>query len=127
MKSEPPRVDTVLAIHHLLIEKMGGADEIRDMSALLGAINAPWQGFSDMELYPTTLEKAARIAFEMITQHPFLDGNKRTGAALMFAVLGRGKIELQASTGEMLGEIKAVAAGTHTYGDLLRFLLIHKK
>ncbi len=127
MRSEAPRLDTVLAIHHLLIEETGGADGIRDMPALLGAINAPWQGFADVELYPTTVEKAARIAFEIITQHPFLDGNKRTGTALMFAVLGRGKIELQFSTGTMLEEIKAVATGTHTYEDLLRFLIAHQK
>jgi death-on-curing protein len=79
MRSEPISEETILRIHAELITEHGGANGVRDENALLAALASPWSGFADQELYPSTEEKASRLCYEIITQHPFVDGNKRTG------------------------------------------------
>lgn len=63
-------------LHAALIEMYGGTDGVRDEGLLDSAVNAPFQTFGGVELYPTILEKAARLGFGLIQNHPFLDGNK---------------------------------------------------
>ena len=62
-------------LHAALIEMYGGTDGVRDEGLLDSAVNAPFQTFGGVELYPTILEKAARLGFGLIQNHPFLDGN----------------------------------------------------
>lgn len=78
-------INDVLSIHEMQILKHGGAYGLRDRGVLEAVISSPWQTFDGMDLYPTEAEKTARLGFEMITQHPFIDGNKRTGALLVCA------------------------------------------
>lgn len=63
-------------LHAALIEMYEGTDGVRDEGLLDSAVNAPFQTFGGVELYPTILEKAARLGFGLIQNHPFLDGNK---------------------------------------------------
>lgn len=72
--------EIVLALHERTISRFGGAHGVRDEGLLDAAISQPWQTFDGIDLYPTIEEKAARLSFEIITQHPFVDGNKRTDA-----------------------------------------------
>ncbi len=68
----------VEGIHEILIDKFGGSTGIRDWGALESAINRPYQTFDQKELYPNSVDKAAAIFESLISNHPFIDGNKRT-------------------------------------------------
>jgi death-on-curing protein len=87
-------VERIKQIHHLMIEETGGMDGVRDEGLLESAVNAPFQTFDDVPLYKTIEAKAARLGYSLISNHAFLDGNKRTGmmAMLLFLELnGAGK------------------------------------
>ena len=66
---------TVLAIHNHALERFGGMPSVRDMGALESAIAQPYQTFGGIDLYPTPAEKAAILAFSIVNNHPFADGN----------------------------------------------------
>lgn len=66
----------------LVIMKFGGLRGLRDEELLDSALVQPFQTFGGADLYPSAIEKACRYAFGIISDHPFLDGNKRIGAAL---------------------------------------------
>jgi death-on-curing protein len=76
-------VGEVLELYRRVMEATGGAFAVRDLPALLSAIAQPRMAFGGQELYPTLQEKAAALAFSMVMNHPFLDGNKRTAHAAM--------------------------------------------
>ena len=71
-------INEVEKIHDILLENFGGAKGIRDKGALESAINRPYQTFDGQELYPSPIDKAAAIFESIISNHPFIDGNKRT-------------------------------------------------
>ena len=73
----------ILKLHEMLIAQSGGSPEIRDDGLLDSALNTPFQSFSNTELYPSLLEKAARLGYGLIKNHPFVDGNKRIGTHAM--------------------------------------------
>ena len=66
----------ILMLHSALIEESGGSDGIRDEGLLDSAINTPFQTFGGQDLYPTVLEKASRLGFGLIRNHPFDDGTQ---------------------------------------------------
>ena len=79
----------IIAVHSSLIAATCGSDGIRDKGLLESAIEAPFQTFGGIDLYPALLQKAARIGYCLISNHPFIDGNKRIGihAMLVFWLL----------------------------------------
>ena len=76
------KLEDVLKIHKLLIDQFGGSHGVRDKSSLNSAINRPFATFDQQELYPEPMDKAAAILESIVTNHPFIDGNKRTGYVL---------------------------------------------
>ena len=78
-----PSAETVMTIHSELIRTIGGIAGTRDENLLDMAVNAPFQTFGGADLYPSLIEKAAHLTFSLIKNHPFLDGNKRTGVTVM--------------------------------------------
>jgi death-on-curing protein len=76
-------LDEVLLIHKLGIKRYGGSDGLRDESALLSAIQRPFQTFDGKDLYRDAYSKAAAAIESILINHPFVDGNKRTGFALL--------------------------------------------
>ncbi|MCH3968188.1 MAG: type II toxin-antitoxin system death-on-curing family toxin [Atopobiaceae bacterium] len=115
-------IDEALAIHSFEIERHGGLDGVRDETLLAAAVARPWQTFGGAELYPTIEEKAARLGFEVVTQHPFCDGNKRTGAALVIAFLRGNGIRFKPRADDFYDMIMGVADGSLGYEDLLGFV-----
>jgi death on curing protein len=73
-----PSAEQVLFIHARLIQETGGAHGVRDMGLLLSAIARPQTTFDREELYPDLFSKAAALFESLVSNHPFLDGNKRT-------------------------------------------------
>lgn len=83
--------EEVLYLHYRIIEATGGSHGVRDIGGLQFAIQAPTGGFGDHAFYPSLYEKAAVVMRSIIQNHPFVDGNKRTGisaAALMLELNG---------------------------------------
>ncbi|PIR46947.1 MAG: type II toxin-antitoxin system death-on-curing family toxin [Candidatus Vogelbacteria bacterium CG10_big_fil_rev_8_21_14_0_10_45_14] len=81
--------EDLIALHTSVVAKSGGGDGVRDDHALLSLEKSPAQHAFGQELYPTPFLKAAVYAREIMMQHPFFDGNKRSGiaAALVFLEL----------------------------------------
>lgn len=79
-------VEQVLFIHARLINETGGSHRLRDLNLLESAIARPRATFDDKELYPDMFLKAAALLDSLVNNHPFVDGNKRTGitSAVLF-------------------------------------------
>ena len=72
-------LDEVLRIHERAIQRYGGSPELRDLGLLESALAVPKQTMFGDDLYPDVAAKAAILLFTLIKNHPFVDGNKRTG------------------------------------------------
>lgn len=81
--------EQILLIHSIVIDETGGSHGVRDRDAILGLEQGPRQNVFGKELYPTVFAKAAYYTREIIMQHPFIDGNKRTGMVAAFIFLER--------------------------------------
>ena len=86
------------------------------------ALSAPFQSFGETDFYPTTQEKAVRLAYGLVMNHPFHDGNKRIGAHVMLIFLELNGYRLRYSQEELIHEILALAEGTLQREDLSRWL-----
>jgi death-on-curing protein len=115
----------VIKLHRELIAESGGSSEIRDEGLLDSALNTPFQTFSGTELYPSILEKAARLGYGLIKNHPFVDGNKRIGTHAMLVFLMINHIELNYNDTELIDLILGVASGEINDGELLLWLQMH--
>jgi death-on-curing protein len=73
--------DELLELHRQVMKQSGGVAGIHSLEALESALAQPQMAFGDEELYPTIVEKASALGFSLIQNHPFIDGNKRTGHA----------------------------------------------
>lgn len=91
------KLDQAISIHQVLIEKFGGASGIKDRGALEAALNSPYATFDQKDLYPSPVEKAAAILESILINHPFIDGNKRTGYVLMRLTLLEGGLDIMAN------------------------------
>lgn len=87
-------IKVVEEIHDILIEKFGGAKGIRDRAILESAIHRPYQTFDGIDLYPTPIDKASAIFESIISNHPFIDGNKRIAYVIMRLVLNENKYDI---------------------------------
>ena len=115
----------ILMLHSTLVAQSGGMDGLRDEGLLESAINTPLQTFAGQELYPTVLEKAARLGYGLIHNHPFLDGNKRIGAHAMLVFLDINNITLSYEDDDLIAAILRVASGDMDEGELLEWLKMH--
>lgn len=115
----------ILMLHSMLIAQSGGLDGLRDEGLLESAINTPLQTFAGQELYPTVLEKAARLGYGLIHNHPFLDGNKRIGTHAMLVFLDINNIALSYADDDLIAAILRVASGDMDESELLEWLKSH--
>lgn len=112
----------ILLLHSMLVAQSGGMDGLRDEGLLDAAINMPLQTFGGQELYPTILEKAARLGYGLIRNHPFLDGNKRIGTHAMLVFLDINNITLSYEDEDLISTILHVAAGAMDCNAFLEWL-----
>ena len=106
-----PSLSEVFKIHRRIIETSGGASGIRDLGAIESSVAQPRATFGGRDLYPTAIEKAGSLCFSLISNHGFLDGNKRVGHAAMEVFLYLNGYEFDVSTDEQEEIILGVAAG----------------
>lgn len=116
----------ILMLHQHLVDETGGSPGLRDEGLLDSALNAPFQIFGDTSAYPSLQQKAARLCYGLVKNHPFIDGNKRIGAHAMLVFLAVNGLELSYSQQELSDIILQVAAGEKGYDDLLVWLLAHQ-
>lgn len=103
-------IGEVIRIHDEILAASGGLNGIRDMGGLESAIVQPQMEMFGEELYPTLADKAAMLGFSLISNHPFLDGNKRIGHAAMETFMLLNGYEIDASVDEQEAIILQVAA-----------------
>lgn len=104
-------IEDIVRIYKRIIESSGGLDGIRDIGGLESAVIQPQMNVFGVEMYPSIAEKAAILAFSLITNHPFMDGNKRIGHASMEVFLILNGFEIIADIDEQEQIILGVAAG----------------
>jgi death-on-curing protein len=100
----------VLEVHRQIMAQSGGAEGLMHLPALESALAQPQMTFGGAELYPTLVDKAAALGYALIKNHPFLDGNKRTGHAAMEVFLVLNGYEIRAAVDEQEHVILQVAA-----------------
>lgn len=92
----------ILQMHSLLIKETGGMDGIRDNGLLDSALNSPFHSFEGKDIYKSIQSKAARLGFSLVNNHPFWDGNKRTGILAMIVFLEINGIEIVCTDEEII-------------------------
>ena len=118
-------LNEVLELYLRIIEQSGGAAGVRDLNALESALAQPRMTFEGRDLYPTIVEKAAALGFSLIQNHPFVDGNKRIGHAVMETFLVLNGYEIDATVDEQEQIILQVAAGNMTREAFTEWLRQH--
>jgi death-on-curing protein len=88
MSPEFLELDDVLALHAESIRRFGGSAGLRDAGMLESALAMPRASMFEQLLHPTLHEQAAAYLFHLVKNHPFVDGNKRTGLAAALTFLG---------------------------------------
>lgn len=119
--------DKVLHFHQLIAEGTGSSIGVRDEGLLESALEAAFSTFGGQELYPTKEEKGARIGFNLISNHAFVDGNKRIGMHVMLIFLLVNGIRLNCSNEDVVEAGLGVASGTMDYEQLLQWIIRHKE
>ena len=114
--------EKVMLLHTLITAETGGDPNIRDIALLESALESAYATFDGAELYPTLQEKGARIGFSLISNHAFVDGNKRIGIFVMLIFLEVNGIRLRPTNDELARVGLAVAAGEMKYKDLLDWI-----
>ena len=117
--------EQILALHEALIEEYGGTSELRDEGLLDSAISTPFQTFGGFDLYPTIIDKACRLGYGLIKNHPFVDGNKRIGTHAMLVLLEINNVSIEYEDDELIEAILGVAAGNLSAEDLTSWLNEH--
>ena len=118
-------IGEVLGIYQRVMQETGGLMGIRDLGALESAIAQPYMTFDGNELYPSLAEKAAALGFSLIQNHPFADGNKRTGHAVMESLLALNDYEIKASTDEQVEVILSLASSKLSRDEFTKWLSGH--
>lgn len=117
--------DDVIQIHSRVIQRSGGMDGLRDRASLEAAISAPMQSFGGQDLYPTPVEKIARLGYGLASNHAFVDGNKRIGAMMTQLLLKWNGYQMSLRSGELADMFIAIADGSAGESDLLAWIQRH--
>ena len=117
----------LLLLHEELITETGGSAGIRDEGLLDSALAAPFQSFEGHIPYPSLQQKAARLGYGLVKDHPFVDGNKRIAAHAMLVFLALNGIEIDYTQEELADTFLDLAAGKIGFEELLQWVLAHEQ
>ena len=109
----------IIKIHCRIIKEFGGIDGIRDESMLDSALANPLQTFAGNDLYPDITEKIVKLGYSIIKNHPFLDGNKRTGLHSMLILFSLNGFKFQCSHETLTNTIMNVADGSFSFQEFI--------
>lgn len=118
--------EKVLLLHQIMAEATGGSAGVRDDALLESAIESAYATFDGQELYPSKEEKAARLGFSLISNHAFVDGNKRIGMYIMLSFLDINGVKIEASNEDVVSLGLSVADGSAKYDEILNWIAEHR-
>ena len=118
--------EKVLLLHKLIAQETGGSIGVRDEGLLESALAAAFSGFGGEEFYPTKEEKGARLGYNLISNHAFVDGNKRIGMYVMLTFLEVNGIYMDCTNKDVSDTGLAVASGEMDYESLLSWVREHR-
>ena len=118
--------EKVLLLHQMIAEETGGSIGLRDENLLDSALEGIFAGFGGKEFYPSKEEKGARLGYTLISNHAFVDGNKRIGIYIMMAFLEMNGIRLECTDEEIVTIGLSVADGRMGYEELLQWVIDHR-
>jgi len=115
-----------LALHRMMSAQSGGGEGVREAGLLDSALEGIFATFGGQELYPTLEEKGARLGFSLISNHAFVDGNKRIGVLAMLTFLEVNGCHLHCTDDDIIAVGLGVAGGQMKYEALLEWVLSHR-
>ena len=118
--------DKVKLLHKYIAQETGGSIGVRDEGLLESALEGIFATFGGQELYPTKEEKGARLGYTLISNHAFVDGNKRIGMYVLLTFLEVNGIRLEATNEEVADVGIKVAAGEMDYESILNWVRQHR-
>ncbi len=118
--------EKVLLLHKMIEQETGGGIGVRDEGLLESALESVYATFGGQDLYPTKEEKGARLGCALISNHAFVDGNKRIGMYVMLTFMEVNGVPLECTNEEVAAVGLAVAAGEMGYDELLEWVRGHR-
>lgn len=118
--------EKVKLLHQLMAEATGGSVGVRDEGLLDSAIENAFATFGGEELYPSKEEKAASLAYSLISDHAFVDGNKRIGVYVMLSFLELNGIRIEASDDDVIKLGLGTADGSMKRDEILAWIVEHE-
>ena len=119
--------EKVLLLHQLISEETGGGVGVRDIGLLESALNNAYATFGGEERYKTKEEKAASLGFSLISNHTFVDGNKRIGVYVMLTFLEAEGIKMTCTNADVVNLGLSVASGEMKYDEILKWIIKFKR
>ena len=113
--------EKVKLLHQLLAEATGGSVGVRDEGLLDSALETAFSGFG-----PSKEEQGAGLGYALISNHAFVDGNKRIGTYIMLTFLEMNGIRIQCTDEELVHIGLSVADGSMKYDELLQWVRDHE-
>lgn len=118
--------EKVLLLHKMIEQETGGGIGVRDEGLLESALESVYATFGGQDLYPTKEEKGARLGYALISNHAFVDGNKRIGMYVMLTFMEVNGVPLECTNEEVAAVGLSVAAGEMGYDELLEWVRAHR-
>jgi death on curing protein len=116
----------VVLLHDQMLAATGGLPGIRDENLLDSALAAPYAVFDEIEFFASIQAKAARLAYGLVANHPFNDGNKRIGVQAMLVLLHLNGINLEPTDDDLVQLGLALADGSFGAGDAQEWIATHQ-
>jgi len=118
--------DEIIVLHEKLLKATGGLPGLRDRGLLESAVFSVNAGFDGVEQYPAVEEKAARLAYALVANHAFADGNKRVGVLAMLMTLTLNHVALKYTQQELIDLGLSAASGEAGYDEILAWIMLHR-
>ena len=118
--------DKVKALHQMMAEATGGSVGVRDEGLLDSAVQGAFATFGGAELYPSAEEKAAKLGYSLISNHAFVDGNKRIGIFVMLCFLELNGIRIEAEDEDVVKLGLGTADGSLDQDGVLEWIRSHR-
>ena len=118
-------LDQVLRIHASMVEAYGGAAGVRDMGLLQSAVAMPQASYGGQTLHPTIFDQAAAYLYHLVQNHPFVDGNKRIGAASALVFLAMNDVQIDGDEDGLVALTMSVASGGAGKDEIAVWLRAH--
>lgn len=118
--------EKVLLLHQLIAQETGGSIGVQAEGVLESALETAFSDFGDQEFYHTKEEKGAWLGYSLISNHAFVDGNKRIGVYVMLTFLEENGIRLDCTNEDIVKIGLGVADGSMDYEALLAWVREHR-